>query len=128
MIGDEYQFDRANLGLLKQELDALKDYKVGSENSTANFNNNSKLKLAEHFQGELIYDGFRAAAADGPLKPREVEAISAVAKYLGMTDEKFQAILDLYKEEEELRQKRIAFLFPKPYGETIKAIDTHYGR
>jgi len=44
-----------------------------------------------------------------------------------MTDEKFQEILSLYKEEEELRQKRIAFLFPKTYGEAVKAIDTHYG-
>lgn len=126
--GLKNEFHRMNLGLTVQELDALKDYKVGSENSTANFNNNSKLKLAEHFQSELIYDGFRAAAADGPLKPREVESISAVAKYLGMSDDKFQAILAIYKEEEELRQKRIAFLFPKPYGETIKLIDTHYGR
>jgi hypothetical protein len=45
-----------------------------------------------------------------------------------MTDEKFQEILALYKEEEEQRQKRIAFLFPKTYGEAVKAIDKHYGR
>ena len=51
-----------------------------------------------------------------------------MAKYLGMTDEKFQEILTLYNEEEELRQKRLTLLFTKPYGETIKAIDTHYGR
>jgi hypothetical protein len=106
----------------------LKDYKLGSENSTAIFNNNSKLKTAEHFQAELIYDGFRAAASDGPLKSREIDAISAVAKHLGMSDEKFQQILALYKEEEELRQKRIAFLFPKTYEEAVQAIDTHYAR
>jgi len=106
----------------------LKDYKLGSENTTIIFNNNSKLKTAEHFQAELIYDGFRAAAADGPLKTREIDAISAVAKHLGMPDEKFQALLAIYKDEEELRQKRIAFLFPKTYGEAVKAIDTHYGR
>ena len=62
------------------------------------------------------------------MKDREVEAIAAVAKYLGMSDDKFQELLALYKEEEELRQKRIAFLFPNSYAETIKAIDTHYGR
>jgi hypothetical protein len=45
-----------------------------------------------------------------------------------MPDANFQELLALYKEEEELRQKRIAFLFPKSYGEAIKAIDTHYGR
>jgi uncharacterized tellurite resistance protein B-like protein len=116
------------LGVSQEEIDVLQKYKLGSENSTAIFNNTSKLKTAEHFQAALIYDGFRAAAADGPIKPREIDAISAVAKYLGMPDAKFQELLALYKEEEELRQKRIAFLFPKSYGETIKAIDTHYGR
>jgi hypothetical protein len=116
------------LGLTTDEINVLKGYKLGSENSTAIFNNNSKLKTAEHFQAGLIYDGFRAAAADGPIKPREVDAISAVAKFLGMADTKFQELLALYKEEEELRQKRIEFLFPKTYAETIKQIDTHYGR
>jgi len=116
------------LGITQEDLDVLKDYKLGSENTTAIFNNNSKLKTAEHFQAELIYDGFRAASADGPLKAREIDAISAVAKFLGMSDDKFQDLLALYKDEEELRQKRIALLFPKTYGEAVKQIDSHYGR
>lgn len=62
------------------------------------------------------------------MKPRESDAIAAVAKFLGMANEKFQELLDFYKEEEELRQKRIALLFPNGYAEAIKAIDTHYGR
>jgi hypothetical protein len=45
-----------------------------------------------------------------------------------MADEKFQEILAIFKEEEEHRQKRIAFLFPKTYAEAVKAIDKHYGR
>jgi hypothetical protein len=45
-----------------------------------------------------------------------------------MSDDKFQDLLALYKDEEELRQKRIALLFPKTYGEAVKQIDSHYGR
>ncbi|CAF1304948.1 unnamed protein product [Rotaria sp. Silwood1] len=115
-------------GVKQEELDILKQYKIGSEDTTAIFNNDSKLKIAEHFQAELIYDGLRAAAADGALKTRELDAIDALAKKLGMTDEKFQELLELYRQEEEHRQKRIALLFPKTYAEAIKAIDTHYGR
>ncbi|CAF1612043.1 unnamed protein product [Rotaria magnacalcarata] len=68
------------------------------------------------------------AADDGTLKAQEIDAISTLAKQLGMTDEKCQEILALYKEEEDERQKRIAFLFPKTYAEAVKAIDKHYGR
>ncbi|CAF0978022.1 unnamed protein product [Rotaria sordida] len=118
----------ATRGVKQEELDALKQYKIGSEDTTAVFNNDSKLKIAEHFQAELIYDGFRAASADGALKTREIDSISALAKKLGMTDEKFQELLELYRQEEEHRQKRIELLFPKTYAEAIKAIDTHYGR
>ncbi|CAF1163633.1 unnamed protein product [Adineta ricciae] len=112
----------------QDELETLKNYKLNAEDSTASFNNGTKSKLAEHFQADLIYNGLRAAAADGALKQREIDGISALAKKLGMADEKFQDILALYKEEEDERQKRIAFLFPKPYGETVAAIDHHYGR
>ncbi|CAF1218964.1 unnamed protein product [Adineta steineri] len=116
-------------GIGKDEIDALKSYKLGSEDATSIFNNDSKLKTAEHYQNELIYNGLRAAAADGVLKQREIDGISALAKKLGITDEKFQEILAFYKEEEEERQKRIALLFPtKAYGDTIKAIDTHYAK
>ncbi|CAF2078258.1 unnamed protein product [Rotaria magnacalcarata] len=115
-------------GVSHDDLEVLKKYQIGSEDSTAIYNNDSKLKSAEHFQAELIYDGFRAAAADGTLKTREIDAISALAKKLGMTDEKFQEILTLYKEEEEHRQKRIEVLFPKSYADAVKAIDKHYGR
>ncbi|CAF2536700.1 unnamed protein product [Rotaria sp. Silwood2] len=55
-------------------------------------------KTAEYLQAELIYDGFRAASADGTLRQREIDAISALAKKLGMTEEKFQTILELYRE------------------------------
>ncbi|UJR08926.1 hypothetical protein I4U23_013178 [Adineta vaga] len=115
-------------GVGQEELDALKEYKLKAEDSTAVFSSESKLKIGEHFQAELIYNGLRAAAADGALKQREIDGISAIAKKLGIPDDKFQAILALHKEEEDERQKRIAFLFPKPYGETIEAIDHHYGR
>ena len=107
----------------------MKQYRIGTEDTTAIFSNDSKSKLAEHFQAELIYDGLRAAAAvTGTLKPRKIDAISALAKKLGMNDEKFQEILTLCNEEEEQRRKRIEFLFPKTYGEVIKAIDIHYDR
>ncbi|CAF2744472.1 unnamed protein product [Rotaria sp. Silwood2] len=118
----------ATRGVKQEDLDVLKQYKIGSEDTTAIFNDDSKLKTAEHLQAELIYDGFRAAAADGELKTREIDSICALAKKLGMTDEKFQALLELYRQEEEHRQKRIALLFPKNYGQAIKAIDTHYAR
>lgn len=115
-------------GVPAADLETLKNYKIGSEDSTAIFSNDSKLKTAEHFQCALIYDGFRAATADGSLKQREIDAISALAKKCGMTDEKFQQLLGLFHEEEEAKQKRIALLFPKSYGDAIKAIDKHYGR
>ena len=112
----------------KDEIDHLKNYRLRSEDTTATFNSESKSKLAEHFRADLIYNGLRAAAADGALKQSEIDAIAALAKQFGITDEKFQDILGIYREEEEERQRRIAALFPHSYGEVIKPIDKHYAQ
>jgi len=61
----------------------------------------------------LIYDGYRAAAADGELHPKEVEAINNLGRKLGITEEQLKQIHDLFVEEIQLRQKRVQLLFPK---------------
>ena len=70
----------------------------------------------------LIYDGFKAAAADADLEAGEVEAIHTVAKKLGVTDKKLRKVRALYEENENLRQKRAKILFP--HGGVAMAVET----
>jgi hypothetical protein len=60
----------------------------------------------------LVYNLFRTLGADHEINPNELNIIYRMAEKLGVTKDKVQEIHDLYNEEEKLRRKRAALLFP----------------
>jgi len=71
----------------------------------------------------IIYNAIRAAGADGVLHKKEVEAIYDLAKHLDVTAEQVRQVQDLYEEEQKMREKRIAILFPQGFDALLNAFD-----
>jgi uncharacterized tellurite resistance protein B-like protein len=61
----------------------------------------------------LIYNAFRAAGADGEVHEKEAQAISALGKKLGATDEQIEKVRVLYDDDVKLRKKRAVTLVPQ---------------
>lgn len=80
--------------------------------------NQTYVKLTRR---SMIYNAIRAAGADGELHEKEIEATYAFAKHLDVTEEQVQQVHDLYKEEQQMREKRIAILFPEGFGALLNA-------
>jgi hypothetical protein len=68
-------------------------------------------------QNDIVYQAIKASAADGDYSPQEHEKICEMAKLLGVTSEVVEQLVELHKEEERLREKRIKLIFPNgsPY-------------
>lgn len=60
----------------------------------------------------LIYDAFQAASADFELHPDERKAISELGHELGVDEETIEKIAQLHHDEEQLRKRRVALLYP----------------
>ncbi len=71
----------------------------------------------------MIYNALRAAGADGVLNKAELEAIYDFAKHLDVTAEQVRQVQDLYEEEQKMREKRMAILFPHGFDTVLKAFD-----
>ena len=71
----------------------------------------------------IIYNAIRAAGADGDLHAKEIEAIYDFAKNLDVTAEQVREVQDLYEEEQKLRKKRIAILFPNGFEAVLNAFE-----
>jgi uncharacterized tellurite resistance protein B-like protein len=67
---------------------------------------------AIHRQLTLIYDGFRAAGADGELHPKEIDAIYKLGNALGVDETKIKQLYELYLENQQNRSKRLNMIFP----------------
>jgi hypothetical protein len=74
----------------------------------------------------IIFNGLRAAAADGELHEKEVEAIYSLAKNLGVSDEKAQQARELVDDEDKLRQKRVKVLFSQILDDTLNEFYKHH--
>ncbi|BAZ49165.1 hypothetical protein NIES4103_17760 [Nostoc sp. NIES-4103] len=61
----------------------------------------------------LIYDAIQACCADGEYSEKERAVVLKGAKKLGISEEEFQQIEEIYLETVQLHQKRLAVLFPK---------------
>lgn len=61
----------------------------------------------------LIYDAIQACCADGEYSEKERAIVLKGAKKLGISEEEFQQIEEIYLETVQLHQKRLAVLFPK---------------
>ncbi|CAF2881802.1 unnamed protein product [Rotaria sp. Silwood2] len=73
------------IGSSQVVIDKLQTYQhKGMDSVLATFHAESGHSNGIHRQLSLIYDGFRAAGADGELHPKEVEAIHELAKALGV--------------------------------------------
>ena len=67
----------------------------------------------------LVYNLFRTLGADHEIRPDELNIISRMAEKIGVTKDKVQEIQDLYNEEEKLRRKRAALLFPHGFNDAL---------
>ena len=74
----------------------------------------------------LIYNAFRAAGADGIVHEKEAEAICALGKKLGATDEQIQQVQVLYDDEVKLRKKRATTLVPKSLDTVLNEFKKHH--
>ncbi len=90
------------------------------------FFQNADLPYVKKIGRSVIYNGLRASAADGELHAKELEAIYALAKTLGITEEQVQKIQSLCDEEAKLRQKRLQVLFPESFDDTINEFYKHH--
>ncbi|MGB3514001.1 MAG: hypothetical protein WBA93_33305 [Microcoleaceae cyanobacterium] len=78
---------------------------------------NSSDRIKNLVQKDVVYQAIKASAADGEYSEGEHEKICKMAKLLGVTSEEVDQLVELRKEEEQLRQKRIKLIYPNqtPY-------------
>ncbi|MBH8561320.1 hypothetical protein I8748_03865 [Nostoc sp. CENA67] len=60
----------------------------------------------------LIYDAIQACCADGEYSEKERAVVLKGAKKLGISEDEFQKIEEIYLETVQLHKKRLAVLFP----------------
>lgn len=107
-------------------MDELKTYQPGTSQDTDKFFKDKDLPYVKMCRMGVIYNGFRAAAADGELHAKEFAAIRTVAKKLGLTDEQVNQVHSLYEEENALRHKRASILFPGGFDDVLSEFDKHH--
>ena len=70
------------------------------------------------FVHSLVYNAICAADADGVLDPAEEQTIRAMAMVLGVPEPEVDAVFAVYRDEQALRRRKLAVLFPNghPWG------------
>lgn len=78
---------------------------------------NSSDRIKNLVQRDIVYQAIKASAADGDYSEQEHKKICQMAELLGVTSDVVAQLVELHKEEEQLREKRIKLIFPKgsPY-------------
>ncbi|MGR9107574.1 MAG: TerB family tellurite resistance protein [Gammaproteobacteria bacterium] len=78
---------------------------------------NSSDHIKNLVQKDVVYQAIKASAADDEYSELENKKICKMAELLGVTSEEVGQLVDLHKEEEQLREKRIKLIFPNgsPY-------------
>jgi uncharacterized membrane protein YebE (DUF533 family) len=59
-----------------------------------------------------IADAIRACGADGDLGDEELAAVRAIAERIDVPAEVVDELVDIYRQEQELKSRRIALVFP----------------
>jgi uncharacterized membrane protein YebE (DUF533 family) len=59
-----------------------------------------------------IADAIRACGADGDLADEELAAVCAIAERIDVPAEVVDELIDIYRQEQELKSRRIALVFP----------------
>lgn len=103
------------LGTPESVLKKLETYEANDD--LAELLANSSERIKNLVQVDVVYQAVKASAADGELSKPEQEKISQMAQLLGVSSEVVEQLVELHKEEEQLRQKRIKLLYPNgtPY-------------
>lgn len=103
------------LGAPESLLQKLDNYEANED--LAELLANASDRIKNLVQNDIVYQAIKASAADGDYSPQEHEKICEMAKLLGVTSEVVEQLVELHKEEELLREKRIKLIFPNgsPY-------------
>ncbi len=67
-------------------------------------------------QRACISDAIRACGADGDLAPGELDKIRSVAARLDVPSEVVDELVDIYRQEQALKARRVALAFPDGLG------------
>ena len=103
MIGYAHAYD-CNPAMIER----LKVYKADEDIETV-ISEHSSASDSRRF---LIYDAIRACCADGEYSEKERAIVLKGAKKLGISEEEFQQIEEIYLETVQLRKKRLAVMYP----------------
>ncbi|CAF3152014.1 unnamed protein product [Rotaria sp. Silwood2] len=110
-------------GASENTLDQLRAYQPGISKDVKTLFQDLNLPHGEMSRFGLIYFGLQAASADGELHSKELEGIHALEKKMGLTDQEIKQVHELYEENEKLRQKRAAVLYPKGFDNFLTHIN-----
>ncbi len=59
-----------------------------------------------------VADAIRACGADGDLAAEEIETVHGIAERLGVPADVVDELVEIYRQEQELKSRRIALAFP----------------
>ena len=96
-------------------LEKLETYEA--KDDLAELLGSSSERIKNLVQRDIVYQAIKASAADGEYNPKEHEKICKMAELIGVTSDVVEQLVELHKEEEQLREKRIKLIFPNgsPY-------------
>jgi hypothetical protein len=114
------------VGVSQNRLDELQAYQPGKCEYVQNIFQDLDLTSPRVNRMGLIYNGFRAASADGKLHPKELEAIRILGKKLDLTNEQIEQCRLLTEEDQKLRQKRAKILFPEGFDSFLTNFTDEY--
>ncbi|CAF1096495.1 unnamed protein product [Rotaria sordida] len=114
------------VGMSQDMLDELQTYEPGKCEEVQYIFQDLDLISTSISRLSFIYNGFRAASADGELHPKELKAICKLGKKLGLTAEEIEQCRLLTEEEENLRRKRAKILFPEGFDNFLKHFTEQY--
>ena len=115
-----------NLGLHEDLIRQLEEYQPGTSEEANNIFNETEMAYVKAARFGMIFYAFRAASADCELHDKEAEAILAMGKRLGITETKLAEIRVLSNEEDRLRVKRAAILFPQGLDDPINQFEKKF--
>ncbi|MFN2506521.1 MAG: hypothetical protein ABR540_20315 [Acidimicrobiales bacterium] len=106
----------AGCGAHQATVDALEAYDAGEDVADILERN---VPVAQTWGRVAVFDAIRASGADRAYDHEESARVRSVAAALGLTDDVLAALESLYREEQELKRKRIALVFGDdiPYQE-----------
>ena len=96
-------------GASPSTINALKSYTGGDEFEDF-FAMEGVRRIA---QRSCIWDAIRACGADGDLAEEELSTIHQMASRVGVPPEVVDEFVEIYKQEQDLKQRRIQLAFPQ---------------